>query len=158
MTQVYQETVPQLKSSVMEALADLGYTGVTCEEDAGIITIRATTVDHRPARITISPRNTMSSMTVKIGHVGDEMVSQALIQRVAMNFGELPRTVIPMEPTLQRRADPLRPRRPIPPGGTVVTPEVAVPLSPEPPDLPPLPGRVGPFIALRIESPALLID
>ena len=109
-SQVYQQTVPQLQGSVLEAMADLGYTDIQCNANAGVISIDSNTTDGRKAKITIAPQNTLSKMTVKIGQLGDEMVAQALIQRVAMNFGELPRTLIPMEPVLSRRNDPLKPR------------------------------------------------
>jgi hypothetical protein len=114
-TQVYPEGVPQVRSAAVEAMGDLGYTDVQCEPKAGLVTIRALTLDGRPARVTIQPRNSMAAMTVKIGAVGDEMVSQTLIQRVALNLGALPRTIIPLERTLSRRFDPLavRPDRPI---------------------------------------------
>ena len=131
-TQVYPQAVPQVQSSALEAMGDLGYTGMTCQSKDGLVTIRAQTVDGRPARITIQPRNSMSAMTVKIGAVGDEMVAQALIQRVALNFGALPRTIIPLEPTLSRRIDPLTPRRlvvPSPPDDSIPR---AVPASPGP--------------------------
>ena len=131
-TQVYPQAVPQVQSSVLEAMADLGYTKIQCEPKAELVTIRARTVDGRPARITIQPRNLMSSLTVKIGAAGDEMVAQALIQRVALNFGALPRTIIPLEPTLSQRIDPLTPRRlvvPSPPDDSIPR---AVPASPGP--------------------------
>ena len=54
----------------------------------------------------------MSVMSVKIGEFGDEMVGQALLERASMNFGELPRTVIPVEPTISRRTDPMSGRLP----------------------------------------------
>ena len=114
-TQVYPQGVPQIRSAALEAMGDLGYTKVQCEPDGDEVIIRAKTLDGRHARVTIQPRNTMAAMTVKIGADGDEMVSQALIQRVALNLGALPRTIIPLERTLARRFDPLavRPDTPI---------------------------------------------
>lgn len=109
-TQVYPQDVRQVQSSALEAMADLGYTDIECEPKGDQVFIQATTLDGRPAQVTIRPRNKMSSMTVKIGVEGDEMVASALIQRVAMNFGMLPRTLVPIEPTLSRRIDPLSPR------------------------------------------------
>jgi hypothetical protein len=121
-SQVYSQPVPQLRGSVLEAMGDLGYTDIRCEPKGDAINIQARTVDGRKARITLRPRNTMSSMTVKVGDLGDETVAQALIQRVSTNFGELPRTVIPMEPVLARRVDPLSTRRLfVPPDGFITT-------------------------------------
>lgn len=114
-TQVYPQGVPQVRSAALEAMGDLGYSAVQCEPKAGTVIIRALTLDGRPTRVTIERRNSMAAMTVKIGVAGDEMVSQALIQRVALNLGALPRTIIPLERTLSRRFDPLavRPDMPI---------------------------------------------
>jgi hypothetical protein len=131
--------VPQVQSAALEALKDLGYTRIRCEPEPDAVIIRARTFDGRPARITIRPRNAMAAMIVKIGPVGDEMVSQALVQRVALNFGQLPRTIIPLEPTLARRIDPLTPRRLIVPPGEVLPASPAESISPSAPDSP------GPF-------------
>ena len=114
-TQVYPQGVPQVRSAALEAMGDLGYTDVECEPKGGTVIMRAITPDGRPARVTIQPQNSMAAMTVKIGLAGDEMVAQALIQRVSLNFGALPRTIIPLEKTLARRFDPqaVRPDMPI---------------------------------------------
>ncbi len=109
-SQIYKQTVPQVYGSLIEAMADLGYYEVHCERDGEIIIINARTVDGRKALITLKPRNTMAMIVVKIGDLGDEMVAQALLQRVSLNFGEQPRTIIPMEPVLSRRIDPIRSR------------------------------------------------
>ena len=138
-SQVYSQSVPQVQSSALEAMADLGYTEIRCKLDSGIVTIQATTLDHRPARVTIQPRNTMSSMTVKIGECGDEMVSETLTRRVALNFGELPRTLIPIEPTLSRRID-LRSQRRL-----FVPPVDFVPSPPTEAKPPVVPAGPGPF-------------
>lgn len=128
-TQVYQFRVPQVETSALEAMADLGYRKIDRQEADGEVVIRAKTYDHRPARVTIRPRNQMTELTVRVG-LGDEFVSDALIQRVALNFGTLPRTVIPLEPTLGRRSDPLPP--PPPPQAQELFVVPAEPLAPAP--------------------------
>lgn len=133
-TQVYQETVPQVKSSALQALADLGFTDIHVEPGSGCILIHALTLDGRKSEVAIRPRNHMASMTVHIHPIGDEMVEQAVIQRVALNFGELPRTIVPLEPTLRRRTDPLSPAPVVatPAGPSAITLEPAPPPGPGP--------------------------
>lgn len=144
-TQVYQFTVPQVETAALEAMADMGFRIVDRKVEDGDVVIRAKTLDRRPARVTIRPRNRMSAMTVRIG-LGDEMASDALIQRVALNFGTLPRTIIPMEPTLSRRNDP--PPAPDPVFVVPAEPLLPSPLPPPPDEElpPPLPpAGEGPF-------------
>ncbi len=151
-TQVYAQKVPQVRSAALMAMADLGFSQIECEpkpKDAEVI-INALTIDGRKTRVTIRPRNEMASMRVYIAPIGDEMVGQALIQRVALNFGTIPRTVIPMEPTLARRIDPMSWRRP-----------TVAPVSVDPPPReatpPALPESAGPFVlspAQPVEVPA----
>jgi hypothetical protein len=115
-SQVYPYSVPRLESSAVQALADLGFTNIERTPDGEAVKIHAKTLDHRHAWIKIRPRNTMSFMSVHIGLERDEEVSLALFQRVALNFGAVPRTIIPLEPTLARRQDPLlMPRTPLEP-------------------------------------------
>ncbi|MDG3007714.1 DUF3568 family protein [Paludisphaera mucosa] len=108
-TQVYQFTVPQVESSALEALVDMGFRKIDGSREDGDVVIYAKTLDHRPACVTIRRRNAMSVLSVRIGLEGDEMVSEAFIQRVALNLGTIPRTILPLEPTLRRRSDPPMP-------------------------------------------------
>ena len=152
-TQVYQFTVPQVVSSALEALDAMGFKEIDCTSKDGVVKIHAKTLDHRPARVTVRPRNAMAVMSVMIGLEGDEMVSEALIQRVALNFGTIPRTIIPLEPTLRRRIDPPTLPRPVP-----VAPLMPLlpPADPPPPArlLPDGPGLLWPGNTLPEVSPA----
>jgi hypothetical protein len=116
--QVFQFNVDQVESSTLQALADFGFTQIERKRIDGVAKIHAKTLDLRHAWISVVPRNAMSNLIVRVGAEGDEAVSQALIQRVGMNLGILPRTIIPIEPTLERRVDPPRqyapPREPLP--------------------------------------------
>lgn len=149
-TQVYQFTPPQVETAALEAMADMGFREMKREEKDDAVVIRAKTLDRRPARVTIRPRNKMAEMTVRIG-LGDELASDALIQRVALNFGTLPRVMIPLEPTHARRNDPPPPPRPV-----YVVP--AEPIEPEPveevpPPLPP--AGPSPFTPTDTTPPKL---
>jgi hypothetical protein len=104
-SQVFQYTVPQVESATLQALADLGFRKIDRRREDGEVTIHAKTIDHRHCQILIRPRNHMTEFTVHVGVEGDELVSEAVVQRVALNFGSVPRTIIPIEPTLAHRID-----------------------------------------------------
>ena len=144
-SQVFQFNASQVESSALQALGDLGFTKIEREiQDNGAVKIKCWTLDHRPCCLWVKPRNTaMTILTVYVGLVGDEIVSSTIMQRVAMNFGTLPRTLIPMEPSLERRFNPVPPLQPtLPKVVSIPTslPPDAVPLA-EPPA-----GDTGPAI------------
>ena len=96
-------------SATLQALGDLGFqvAGPPKVTQEGEVTIDARTPDGRPAEIVITPQNNLSNLRVKIGPVcvGDSLLSRDLYKRVALNFGTLPRSYTPLEPTLSRRQD-----------------------------------------------------
>jgi hypothetical protein len=106
-SQVYQFTPPQVESSMMEALADLGFKVVEppTHQPDGESLIQATAPDGRATRITITPQSAMTNVKVSVGHVqvGDYELSRTLLRRVALNFGTVMRAFTPMETTLPRR-------------------------------------------------------
>ncbi|APW64134.1 hypothetical protein [Paludisphaera borealis] len=112
-SQVFQFSVPQVQSAAVEALADLGFKEIGPGkpghgDDEGAVVIEATAQDGRPAKITFTPQNAMTNMRITIGpvHAGDEMLSHDVFRRVAINFGTLQRSYMPIEPTLTRRFNP----------------------------------------------------
>jgi hypothetical protein len=147
-SQVFQYTVPQVESATLQALADLGFRKIDRRRDDGEVTIHAKTVDYRHCQIHIRPRNNMTEFTIHVGIEGDEVVSEAVVQRVALNFGTLPRTIIPMEPTLARRID----VRTIPgrPAGPMST-STMLPVGPTSPDA--IPGEPSPTPPAPSELP-----
>ena len=163
-SQVFQFNASQVESSALQALGDLGFTKIEREILDGQVKIKCWTLDHRPCCLWVKPRNTaMTLLTVYVGLIGDEIVSSTIMQRVAMNFGVLPRVVIPMEPSLERRFNPTPPLQPTmprvvsipssllpdsvpldePPGGDVAPTPYVVP-DPPPPAPGADPGLFGP--------------
>jgi hypothetical protein len=148
-SQVFQYTVPQVESATLQALADLGFQKIDRRRDDGEVTIHAKTIDHRHCQIHIRPRNNMTEFTIHVGIEGDEVVSEAVVQRVALNFGTLPRTIIPMEPTLAHRIDvrtiPGRPAGPVSTSTMLpVYPPSPAEVPGEPSPTPPAPGELPP--------------
>jgi hypothetical protein len=153
-TQVLQYTMPQVESSVLQAMGDLGFKKIEKKlKENGSVWITALTLDNRPTIVTLRPRNVaMTKLSVLIG-VGDEMAATALIQRTTLNFGTLQRVIMPMEPTLERRYN-VVPPVPMPRGGPTALPPMvpsegaprfAEPTDETAPAVPPTPGATGPF-------------
>jgi hypothetical protein len=156
--QVFPYSVPQVESATLQALADLGFRKIDRRRDDGEVTIHAKTIDLRHCTVVIRPRNHMTEFNIHVGVEGDELVSEAVVQRVALNFGALPRTIIPMEPTLAHRIDvrtlPARPAGPVSistmvpigPGAPADIPETPSPMMPAAPaELPPASPTPGVF-------------
>ena len=106
-TQLYQFSLAQVESSTIEALGDLGFREAepTTHLPDGPAILRALTPDGRPAKIKISPQNSLTSVRIEIGpvHLGDEELSRDLFRRIAANFGTAIRAYTPIDPTLPKR-------------------------------------------------------
>jgi hypothetical protein len=155
-SQVYQFNAAQVESSALQALGDLGFTKINRKRlEDGEVEIKCWTKDHRPACLWVKPRNeAMTILTIYVGVVGDELVSQTVMERVSLNFGTIPRNLIPMEPTIERRFNPTPPLQPtlpkvvnIPSAGLMGVPLTAQPeIAPAPVSTPPAPAaEPGPF-------------
>jgi hypothetical protein len=162
-SEVFQFPPHFVETSCMQALADLGFTAIEKSNDGPVVVITATTPDGcRPARMRIEPQNAMTMFRIRIGRgvLGDEPLSKSVIDRIALNYGAVPRTLIPIEPTLGRRGPiniPAAPPTPwfepiaplgVPGPGTVIVP--AAPLGPI--TTPPVP--VGPSLPPTPNPPA----
>jgi hypothetical protein len=170
-SEVFQYPPYFVETSCMQALADLGFSAIEKGNEGPAVVITATTPDGcRPARISIEPQNAMTMFRIRIGRglLGDEPLSKAVVDRIALNYGAVPRTLIPIEPTLGRRGPINIPAAPptawfepigplgIPGAGTVIVPgdtlgpatAPRVPVGPPPPPVPnapaPLPNAPAP--------------
>jgi hypothetical protein len=106
-TQLYPFSPPQVESSAIEALGDLGFRVLEPPSHLpnGQTIIRVRTPDGRPAKIKISPQNNLTSLRVEIGpvHCGDEELSRDFFRRIALNFGTVLRAHTPIDVTLPKR-------------------------------------------------------
>jgi hypothetical protein len=111
-SQLFQFSPPQVESSLIEGLRDLGFKvlGPPDHRPDGESWIYVKTPDGRPANITVTPQNAMTNVRVRIGpvHIGDSELSHELLRRVALNFGTAPRAYTPVETTLPRRHNVMR--------------------------------------------------
>jgi hypothetical protein len=109
-SQVFPFSPIQVQSAAVEALRDLDFREFQppsrCPD--GGVEMRVRTPDGRQALVTFTPQNTMTNVRFSVGplHIGDEMLAHDLFRRVALNFGTLPRTYLPIEPVLSRRIHP----------------------------------------------------
>jgi len=105
--QLYPFSPPQVESSALEALGDLGFTVIEppTHLPSGEIIIRTRTPDGRPAKLKIAPQNSLTSVKVQIGPgpCGDEQLSRDLLRRIAANFGTAMRVYTPIDMTLPKR-------------------------------------------------------
>ena len=121
-TQVFQFTPPQVETSMLESLADMGFavTDPPARID-GECVIKAKAPDGRNVRVTIRPQNAMTMVTVVIQPcLGDYQLSRDLLRRVALNFGSGMRAYTPVDLTVNRRINcptPGPPSTPPPPPG-----------------------------------------
>ncbi len=110
-TQLFQFTPPQVETSMLEALADMGFrvSDPPVHTD-GECVISAKAPDGRTVRITVAPQNAMTMVTVVIHpYLGDYQLSRDLLRRVALNFGSGMRAYTPVDLTLPRRFNPPTP-------------------------------------------------
>ncbi len=139
-TQLYPAEPGQIESSMLEAMADLGFYDLADPVRMGrASTIVARTPDGRKVRISIAPRNAMTLVSVTISHgLGDYQLSRDLLRRVALNFGTAMRAYTPVETTLPRKIiapNPIPPRvppePPIPLKGEGLRPDIKQQAAPE---------------------------
>jgi hypothetical protein len=106
-SQLYPASPPQIESSAIEALGDLGFKleGPPAHAPSGESTMIAKTQDGRPTKITISPQNSLTNVKVAIGpvHIGDQELSRDLLRRIALNFGTVMRAYTPVDTIVPRR-------------------------------------------------------
>jgi hypothetical protein len=106
-TQLYQFSVQQVEGSTIEALGDLGFREAepTTHLPGEPVIFHALTPDGRPAKIKITPQNSLTSVRIEIGpvHLGDGELSRDLLRRIAANFGTAIRAYTPIDPTLPKR-------------------------------------------------------
>jgi hypothetical protein len=106
-SQLFEFSPPQVESSLIEALGDLGFKVLEPPDRSpdGEAVIHAKTPDGRPANITVTPQNAMTNVRVRIGpiHIGDQELSHELLRRISLNFGAGMRAYTPIDTTVPRR-------------------------------------------------------
>jgi hypothetical protein len=84
-------------AAVAEALADLDMRDVRSMRDGAVLRFEAVTKDDRSCSVTIRSLAGSATTTARVGWFGDQALSRALLDRVAVRLGELPPEPIPDE-------------------------------------------------------------
>ncbi|WP_337177737.1 DUF3568 family protein [Paludisphaera sp.] len=83
--------------AVAEALADLEMRDVRSMRDGAVLRYESVTPDDRSCSVTVRSLAGSSTTTARVGWFGDQALSRALLDRVAVRLGELPPEPIPDE-------------------------------------------------------------
>ena len=84
-------TSPTLLANVKDAMSDVGvYAIVQNEDPSGLIVLEGQSADARKVRVTILTSGKNSTVSAKVGWLGDEPLTRALLDRVGSRQGLLP--------------------------------------------------------------------
>ena len=98
-TQTFTGTPVTVQPAVLAALEDLRFSGVKQHNDGSALVLEGTTADDRGAGVTLKPHaGGTTRLAARIGLFGDEPLSRAFMDRVAIRLGALPPAAITIEP------------------------------------------------------------
>ncbi|MFO0952431.1 MAG: DUF3568 family protein [Isosphaeraceae bacterium] len=98
-SQTFKGTPTSVQPAVVAALDDLRISAVHQRLDGGAIMYEATTADNRGANVALRPQPSGTTrVTARIGVFGDEALSRALMDRIAIRLGALPPDAVPVDP------------------------------------------------------------
>jgi hypothetical protein len=85
-------------NAVVEAMDDLQMTAVNRDRDGAVYRIDAKSADNRSVTVTVRPHQNTSRVCCRVGWLGDEPLSRAILERVGVRLGTLPPAPIPEKP------------------------------------------------------------
>jgi hypothetical protein len=84
-------TSPNLLVNVKDAMSDVGIHSIVQNEDpSGLIILEGKAADDRKVRVTIQTSGTNSTVSAKVGWVGDEPLTRAFLDRLGSRQGTMP--------------------------------------------------------------------
>jgi len=91
-------TSPTLLGNVKDAMTDVGMHSIRqVPEPNGAVALVATTADRRSTRLTIQTTGVRSLVAAKVGWLGDEPLTRALLDRIGARQGDLPPSAVPVD-------------------------------------------------------------
>ncbi|MFI5455759.1 MAG: DUF3568 family protein [Isosphaerales bacterium] len=96
-----------VRGAVSEAMDDLKMTSIEGGRTGAVYKLDAKTADNRPVLITVRPHEGQTRVSCRIGWLGDEPLSKALLERTGVRLGTLPPAAIPENPPSAPAANPL---------------------------------------------------
>jgi hypothetical protein len=112
--QVFPQPLATVQSALVAALGDVKVDKLRQTRDGGVIVMEGETDDHRKASVSLRPHAGGSRLTARFGWFGDEPLSRALMNRVAVRLGNLPPSAIPTDPPSAPSANPFFSRSAVP--------------------------------------------
>ncbi|AMV37216.1 DUF3568 family protein [Planctomyces sp. SH-PL62] len=97
-----------------EALADLGLRDLRPTRDGTVLRYEAVTTDDRSASVTIRSLGRTSHAVVRVGWFGDQALSRAILERVAVRLGHSAPEPIPDAPPSTPASNPFFSRSAVP--------------------------------------------
>jgi hypothetical protein len=89
-------TSPNLLTNVKDSMSDVGIHSIVQNEDpSGLIILEGKTVDDRKARVTIQTSGANSTVSAKVGWMGDEPLTRAMLDRLGSRQGTMPPQPMP---------------------------------------------------------------
>jgi len=90
-----------LTDDVKASMSDVGIRAINRTEDpGGMIVLEGQTADHRRARVTIQESGRRSTVSAKVGWLGDEPITRGLLDRIGSRHGTF-EAAPPVEPAPQ---------------------------------------------------------
>lgn len=84
-------TSPTLLANTKDAMSDVGIHSIIQNEDpAGLIILEGRTADDRKTRVTIQSSGVNSTVSAKVGWMGDEPLTRAMLDRLGSHQGTMP--------------------------------------------------------------------
>jgi hypothetical protein len=107
---------PTLVANVKDAMSDVGVHSIIQNEDpSGLVILEGRTADDRKARVTIQTSGANSTVSAKVGWVGDEPLTRAMLDRLGSRQGTMPPQPTADEtPTESTRPQPILSRDAVP--------------------------------------------
>ena len=109
-----------LLTNVKDAMSDVGIHSILQREDPGaMVILEGKTADDRKARVTVQTSGANATVSAKVGWVGDEPITRALLDRLGSRQGTMPAQPVGVptteEPAAEvKKAQPLLSRDAVP--------------------------------------------
>lgn len=97
-SQVFVATPATVESALRSAMDDLRIRPSPTRHDAGSATVEGTTADNRRVVVTLMPTPGSTRVKTRIGWLGDEPLSRALMDRLAIRLGVITPSTVEVKP------------------------------------------------------------
>jgi hypothetical protein len=87
-----------VRGAVSDAMNDLKMTSIESGRGGAVYTFDAQTEDKRSVLVTVRPHDGQTRVSCRVGWLGDEPLSRAILERTGVRLGTLPPAAIPEHP------------------------------------------------------------